>query len=906
MSTDEIAHKAADLYAKGDFLRALRILKKGLSEFPNDHHLLLHRAIVNRRLGNRGSAIKDATLVAAVAKAGLAFSAEILIADLSDDGEDYKGAIDRLVDVINSEKYNNNKYKVSARIRLALLFDKLGDKRQARFHLATAGRLARPDYNSTAEVGRAYRQLKLSDLAICLLRPAFQRSTPPKRLVTLEYALALCDIGQPNDGVAVYESIANTFKRNSLFLHDFAEVQEAAGHLRDAASLYQEALDLEPNDIDFLHHLAELDQKLERYESCIERCNRLLETEPDNAAYLVLRGRAFGTLNKHEAALKDFERAQLDSEFRTTARRNIARALLYTNRATEAIGIIDELFPSESAKSQNELLSLKAQALVNLDRYTEARYLLEHLASNDPDDEQTKLLLSIVDLVDGRTHEAISTLERLHNDGAGNKGLTTLLADAYELTQDYAKAAALLKSVVAEDSNDPDMFERLAIAYARANDYQSALKVLDDLLRRDHKHLTGIANRGILLLLTEEPAGALVSFQDALTLHGGDARLHHGRAVCLEKLGRLSDAISEYERALACDDRDRGLRLSLAVAYEGVSRHQDALKCLEPLLQEPQVDGDVFFCRGFVNLRVGRFDDAQADFEAARAHGYPSRLADLAIARCALSAKKPAEALEFALNLLVEYPDDVESLDIAARSLIEQAEFTADPTNYSEAIDLLNRAFMNGPTEDREVVGQRFMERGYAHAKLANYKDAVRDYRSSLEWLESTSRDAMLARSNVRRIDETFKSQNTFPRWMPYFLTLTGLSLIFVAAFLAFRPGVQPFSLAIFLAFGICAMPFGFLLPYITKLRLGSVELERLGATIRELRVDRFELLQMARKHHLKLAAANPTKLLTSAIGHYEAPSVPELKDPSQNAGGHPHDQKDGAYNTASSEQLAG
>jgi tetratricopeptide (TPR) repeat protein len=93
--------------------------------------------------------------------------------------------------------------------------------------------------------------------------------------------------------------------------------------------------------------------------------------------------------------------------------------------------------------------------------------------------------------------------------------------------------------------------------------------------------LATLLDTGDALLNLKQPGCALVCFEEALALDGHHARAHVKRAMALEQLDRLDEALAGYDHALALDDSLAEAYVGKGAVYNRLERYREALECYE-------------------------------------------------------------------------------------------------------------------------------------------------------------------------------------------------------------------------------------------------------------------------------------------------------------------------------------
>src|SRR5499427_7630576 len=101
--------------------------------------------------------------------------------------------------------------------------------------------------------------------------------------------------------------------------------------------------------------------------------------------------------------------------------------------------------------------------------------------------------------------------------------------------------------------------------------------------------------------------GAIREYQAYLKLRPERVEARSNLGAALARLGRYSDAIEQYKRALALDGRNQGIRFNLAVAYYKTARILSASKELEAVVAAQPENRNAVLLLADCNLRMGEF-----------------------------------------------------------------------------------------------------------------------------------------------------------------------------------------------------------------------------------------------------------------------------------------------------------
>jgi len=155
----------------------------------------------------------------------------------------------------------------------------------------------------------------------------------------------------------------------------------------------------------------------------------------------------------------------------------------------------------------------------------------------------------------------------------GNVDIQKLLGDVDYRTEDYAGAAAAYKKVLARDSTNKEVHNRLGGVYAAQDRYNDAISEfrLSLPLSEGFLHL-------IQTYIDEGRIGDLEAEQQrAVVLAPFEASSHFSLGLVYYYEKKYDQALNEFQAALANDPRSSDARNGLGMAYGDLGRHTEAI-----------------------------------------------------------------------------------------------------------------------------------------------------------------------------------------------------------------------------------------------------------------------------------------------------------------------------------------
>ena len=312
----------------------------------------------------------------------------------------------------------------------------------------------------------------------------------------------------------------------------------------------------------------------------------------------------------HYRATLDIEAGHVD------ARANLARIHVLAGLPNEAIVIVEEGL--EAAENKASLLAVRGAARAQLREADLALEDAEAALAADPSNEHAIALLAGALVNADRRDEAKKTLD----DGIARLPETTDLRIARailaEESDDAATAAALYRTVVELDPEDPGRHLQLAAFHQRQGDIDAAETALRQSLAVGEDGDETAVNRLVAFLESERGEAAAEAELIALT-EAGNPAVKSGVILgdYYRGKGQLDKATSWYEKVAAAKPRQPDgyeARVRLAAAAFDSGDRDKGVELVEKVLEENPRNADALRIRAGLALIENRPDDAIVDF----------------------------------------------------------------------------------------------------------------------------------------------------------------------------------------------------------------------------------------------------------------------------------------------------
>jgi arylsulfatase A-like enzyme/Flp pilus assembly protein TadD len=199
--------------------------------------------------------------------------------------------------------------------------------------------------------------------------------------------------------------------------------------------------------------------------------------------------------------------------------------------------------------------------------------IYEQVIARRADTEDAYRKLALVHWRQGRSAEAIATLERALKNGVTQSEVRIKLAEYLAQSGQPARAIELLEATAGED---PDALIALGNAYTLADRAPDALATFQRLLALDPANALAHENAGAAHLRRRDFPAAERSLRRAIELDETRAGAHTALGVVLAETGRRSEAIVAWQRAIAIEPEELNALFNLTLNLVEVGRPAEA------------------------------------------------------------------------------------------------------------------------------------------------------------------------------------------------------------------------------------------------------------------------------------------------------------------------------------------
>jgi tetratricopeptide (TPR) repeat protein len=271
---------------------------------------------------------------------------------------------------------------------------------------------------------------------------------------------------------------------------------------------------------------------------------------PNNAELYLKRGLLLSQNNRHEVATADYKKAWEIAPSEATALEFISNLLL-TEEINPAIALLKECI--KKYPENHEFNRRLGEVFMEIGKPEQALAQLDSILQKDSNNFEAwfdkGMLLARVD----DTAAAVVALERAYAlQPIDYIGIN--LANIYASTSN-PKAIAICDSMINRDTAvvGVDPWYIKGTYYFNTKQYDQAIKLFDETIKRDWKFIEAYLDKGIILYEQKNYDEALEVFTLAATVSNTYPDCYYWMGRCYEATNRKEQAIANYQRAYSLD-----------------------------------------------------------------------------------------------------------------------------------------------------------------------------------------------------------------------------------------------------------------------------------------------------------------------------------------------------------------
>jgi len=641
------------------------------------------RRVINRAL--RASVVMTALMLAAgLSGCGKAESSASLMAE----AEQYQQKGDSkaaLIQLKNAAAKSPEDAEV--RMRLALLYEKLGDAVSAEKELRKATSLGADQVRAAPVLTRTMLQQGKAQKALDETAAAAATAGPELLAARGD---AFSSLNQPDQARQAYQQALAAKPGFAGPLLGMARLAMIDKDVAAAAALTQQAISANPQDPAVWFFKGVLLRAQGKTAEAIAAYSQAITLKPDHVNALVERASLEITIQKYDAA-----RADLDAAVKTAPK---ALMVLYTralldftqNKFAAANESLQKLLMAAPEHMPTVLLAGATE--LNLGLLKQSEQHLTKYVTTFPEHAYARKLLAQTQFKAARPADAAATLAPLLKSDSQDVQLMALAGEAAMQGRDFAKADQYFQKAVALSPNTALLHTSLGMAKLAIGDKDKAIAELERATTLDPKSEpagTALVRAALGLKQIDKAVSAVRTLVEANPANAAVRNLEGG--VYLAKDNRAG-ARASFEKAVTLEPTLFAAVINL-VRLDMEDKQPDAAKQrLVAFLQKDAKNSSAMAALASLALSQKHPEEATVWLEKSSADNPDAIAPATQLANYYLLTKQPAKALTVVRKLVTANPVNADLLDLLGQSQLANNDAAGALETYGKLVNVLPKS----------------------------------------------------------------------------------------------------------------------------------------------------------------------------------------------------------------------
>jgi len=278
-----------------------------------------------------------------------------------------------------------------------------------------------------------------------------------------------------------------------------------------------------------------------------------------------------------------------------------AKIYLATGDATKAFHILDKLAES----TDYEVILLKIEVLIKLERTKEARMLSEKLIEDESDDlDNVCLDVAYIYLGQGDYGTALKLLEKGDRHNTENIELLYELAFCYEQNEEFEQAIVVNNRIITLDPFANEAWFNLGQLYFSLQEFPKALEAYEFALAIDENDSLSCIQKGHVLFQLDQFEQAIDTYLDYNKMTSYSWQTDIFIAECFEKLERYKESISFYTQSLEAHSDNYDALTGIGICLLEQEKYVESMNYIRQALEinNEASDSWVYLAEAYVGL----------------------------------------------------------------------------------------------------------------------------------------------------------------------------------------------------------------------------------------------------------------------------------------------------------------
>jgi len=279
-----------------------------------------------------------------------------------------------------------------------------------------------------------------------------------------------------------------------------------------------------------------------------------------------------------------------------------------------------------------------------------------------------------------------------------------------------AKAHMIYQQLLAKDPNHFDALHLSGLIAAQNGNPILAADLIEKALQINSSNAAAHFNRALALQELNRLEEAISSYDKAITLKPNDAEAHFNRGNALQKLKRPQEALGSYDRAIALKPKFTAAYYNRGIGLDELNRTEEAIECYEKALLIKPDFAEANFNHGNALQKLKRLQEAITSYD-----------------RAILIRPDYAEAYSNRGNVFLELDLVKEAIASFAKAISIKPDYAEAHSNLGAGLQKIKRLEEAITCYDRAIsikpgYAEAYSNRGSALVEIKRFEEAEENY----------------------------------------------------------------------------------------------------------------------------------------------------------------------------------
>lgn len=267
---------------------------------------------------------------------------------------------------------------------------------------------------------------------------------------------------------------------------------------------------------------------------------------------------------------------------------------------------------TEDYFSTLEGATFAARVFYSMNNTSKSEKFLKKILEFEPDDLEIHSLLADIYTKQRDYSSAISTYEKIIQLDANNETAHYGLGDVYIKMMKWKEAIPPLQKAIQLNSEYKEAYYHIALAHHELREFDQAAQAYKEFIATNPSQPFEAYQRlGICQMELEQPADAIISFQEALKGIPDDINIMYKMAQAYEKAGQLEQAAETFYKLAELSPQDARVYFNTVInMYNSAKMPDKAAEAANKMVELNPNDSDALFNLGFMLVQMKKYNEA--------------------------------------------------------------------------------------------------------------------------------------------------------------------------------------------------------------------------------------------------------------------------------------------------------